>query len=818
LTNEECKDLCLRLMQADTEDEVIAALSAVGLWDDSQAWRLYGDYENNYNTVGNQQSRPDAALVEKLVNSVDARLMNECMVREIDPTGSDAPRTIREAVARFFEERSNPRDLHAGRMSDWTDAERTAVARDITVCATGDKRRPSFTVADRGEGQTPLDLPDTILSLHRDNKLRIPFVQGKFNMGGTGALKFAGRRNLQLVVSRRNPRLLSRPRPSDSDWGFTVVRREDPTEGRRSSVYTYLAPLGSDTRPRRGEVVHFSTSSMPIFPDGVDPYARHSEWGTLIKLYEYDATSFRSDMLRRDGFLRKADLLLPDVALPIRFHECRDYSGPPGSHENTLTGLRVRLDDDRASNLEPEFPASADLVASGERMTAAIYAFRKNRAATYRGNEAVIFTINGQTHGHLTQDFLARKRVGLAYLKESLLVIVDCTGLSGRAREDLFMNSRDRLSEGDLRHEVEEELEDLLRNHPGLRALRERRRREQIEETLADSRPLEEVLSSLLARSPTMAALFLRGERASSPFRTTEVEGADAFVGVRFPTFFKFKGLNYGKVLERDCNLGSRCRITFETDAANDYFERRTAPGEFRLVIVRGDELVPYVSGNLPLHNGIATLSLKLPADSSVGDELHMVASVTDDSREKPFENPLILHVLPPVEHDSGTPGRRPPPGTHKGSEREKAAGIALPKITPVRREDWENLEPPFDQLTALRVRDAGAGADAAEDGEPPTVYDFFVNVDNLHLKREQKASSQDPKVIEARFTYGLVLLGIGMLRDDGMSHGEGNGTAAERADDMAGGVEDRIEAVTRAVAPVVVPMIEELGKLEEEG
>ena len=45
--------------------------------------------------------------MEKLVNSVDARLMNECLVLGIDPEGPSAPRTIREAVARFFEENPN---------------------------------------------------------------------------------------------------------------------------------------------------------------------------------------------------------------------------------------------------------------------------------------------------------------------------------------------------------------------------------------------------------------------------------------------------------------------------------------------------------------------------------------------------------------------------------------------------------------------------------------------------------------------------------------------------------------------------------------
>ena len=43
--------------------------------------------------------------------------------------------------------------------------------------------RPCLTVADQGEGQTPDTFPDTFMSIQRNNKLRIPFVQGKFNMG-----------------------------------------------------------------------------------------------------------------------------------------------------------------------------------------------------------------------------------------------------------------------------------------------------------------------------------------------------------------------------------------------------------------------------------------------------------------------------------------------------------------------------------------------------------------------------------------------------------------------------------------------------------
>lgn len=90
--------ICIDLMKAISEDQVIDILTNAGFWDNADAWRYYGGRASNFNTIGNQQSRPDAALVEKFVNSVDARLLNECLARGIDPEGPDAPQTIREAV------------------------------------------------------------------------------------------------------------------------------------------------------------------------------------------------------------------------------------------------------------------------------------------------------------------------------------------------------------------------------------------------------------------------------------------------------------------------------------------------------------------------------------------------------------------------------------------------------------------------------------------------------------------------------------------------------------------------------------------------
>ncbi len=97
-------------------------------------------------------------------------------------TDKGVPPTIRQAVAQFIEKAKSPEKENTGRVREWDKILRTEIAKKITVAATGLKERPSFTIADCGEGQTPIMVPQTFMSIGKDNKLKIPFVQGKFNM------------------------------------------------------------------------------------------------------------------------------------------------------------------------------------------------------------------------------------------------------------------------------------------------------------------------------------------------------------------------------------------------------------------------------------------------------------------------------------------------------------------------------------------------------------------------------------------------------------------------------------------------------------
>jgi hypothetical protein len=128
---------------------------------------------------------------------------------------------------------------------------------NICVVSTGSKTNPCYSIIDKGEGQIPEKFQDTFLSLGKSNKLRIPFVQGKFNQGGTGVLQFCGSHNLQLIISKRHPDIArTEEYVTKNKWGFTIIRRDNPSEGVRSSTYRYLAP--------EGEVLSFESDFLPL--------------------------------------------------------------------------------------------------------------------------------------------------------------------------------------------------------------------------------------------------------------------------------------------------------------------------------------------------------------------------------------------------------------------------------------------------------------------------------------------------------------------------------------------------------------------------
>ena len=802
------EQLCMDLLRADSEEQVIEILSDSGLWNNLDNWRYFGDREDNFSTIGNQSSSADGALVEKIVNSVDAVLIGECWLAGIQPNSQKAPNTIPNAVAKFLFA-DNSANSRMGYICNWTPEIRRAHSDRITLSVTGRKDQPSITIVDTGEGQTPESIPDTLLSLDRQNKVDIHFVQGKFNMGGTGALRFCGNHNLQLIISRRNPDIVKENTKDKfiGHWGFTIVRREPPKGKRRNSTYTYLAPGNTHQNPRRGEVLSFSSECLQIMPFRNKPYARNVQWGTAVKLYEYKLRGYTSNILLRDGLLNRLDRLLPRIALPIRLHECRNYKGKESSFDTTLTGLSVRLSDDSSEILEPDFPWSSSLSILGEEMSIEVYAFKKSKGDKTR-KEGVIFTVNGQSHGNLPKRFFGRKSVGMQRIEDSILVIVDCSQISGRAREDLFMNSRDRMEQGEFLKRIERELESVIYESPLLRDLRNKRREDDLKNKLEDSKPFQEVLESILKKSPSLSSLFSGKGPLPNPFKPFKTKDLTTFRGRSYPSYFRFKQMPYGKDLLRTTPANMRSRISFETDVTNDYFTREPYGGKFRLQSLNnGLPNEPLPSNSLNLQNGTATLNLALPEGAKVGETFRYRAEVSDDTLAKPFENYFLVTVKPAQKPRGGRTDRPGVEGNENGGKNSRLEGLQMPDSILVYEADWSDYG--FDRLSALK-----AVHDPPKDDENSGRHMYYLNMDNLYLKTELKNTKEHPEILKARWKYGMVLIGMALLRERKEPDNEpddGFRTGGEAASPY-----DCVYEATAAIAPVLLPLIAHLGSLSE--
>ncbi len=778
-------EFAIALAKSETEEDVIALLQTRGYWDNYSMWKSLGGNDNNYSIIGNQQSSPDAAFVEKMINSIDACLNRECLKRGIDPTGPDAPRSMEAALNSFF-------GIRPGGLKLLSFARRSELAQDIVIAATGQMRggQINLCIADHGEGQTPKRMPDTLLSISKSNKLRIPFVQGKFNMGGTGALPFCGHHHLQLIISKRCPEIPNTDADSTYDnWSVTVVRKEAPREGRKSSMYTYLTDLS-------GNLLTFDASSLPIVPmehvKGTPGFKYEGmPYGTFIKLYNYQLTGYKT-VITRDLYDRLS-LLIPNLALPIRFRDAREYNG--NTNAANLAGIISRLYDDRSSILEDGFPSSSVLNVEGQKVSCSIYLLKSETEDNYRGkHEGVLFTVNGQTQGILPDAFFSR--MNLSYIKNSILVIADCSEIDIDHQEQLFMPSRDRIRSCDFRTALEDSIEKELRDHAGLKKAAHDRRLAALRDRVADDRPFKDVLQSILEKSAVLSKLFIAGQDISSPFNTTFTAGqGETFVGKLHPTFFDLKGkFTDGKLIKAvPCNASFR--VQFDTDVQNDFFTRPDEAGSLLLKMdgVAREDLIQHLS----LFNGQANLTVSLPDGSNEGDAHVFETEILDEFSPREFKSVFYVNVTRAEKPHSGGTGvpHRPTDSKKEGNQRAPSA-LAIPEVVRVGKDRWDEYE--MDRFSALVYRPTESGGD------------YVVNMDNNYLLAELKATRDREKIelSKSRYSYSMALIGMSVI-----SYCKNRKSSDEEVD-----VTVEVRRITTMIAPILIPMLESMADLEIEG
>jgi hypothetical protein len=648
--------LLKQLLAAQDENEVALIVKNHPILANDSRWTPFGENRMNFNTIDNQQQNPIAALTEKITNSIDALLLNECKVAGIDPESDSAPSTMQEAVGKFFE-------IPRGDFSEIMDSKRRELAKKIIIIAEGSREKPNLIVVDRGEGQHPFDFKHTFLSISKQNKINIKFVQGKYNMGGTGVLPYCGEYHYQLLLSRKNPKLLHEG--YEDVWGFTLIRLKPFVEDDfKHTWYEYATD-------ENGEPFMIEPQEIPVV-SGFD----NLEFGSLVKMYNYQLPpSARSDITL--DLWRELNRLLFLPALPLLLYDARFQKGHVGSGK-VLLGNKVRIMLDEREKVEKDGRFTVNDVDFGKfgLLNIEVTVFKPDslvsRDEFTSDKEAVILTINGQTHGSLSRLFL-KNEVGLTYLSKTMLVNVDCTGVNPAVRDQVFMPSRDRMRDNETKRQIETVLAKELRDHEGLKILNKIRQEQIWSKSPRDTKYIEEFVSDLLKEDKTLKDILgltgtIKDITEPGPTKTIDFEGK------RFPTFLHVKDKNIKDNGVKEIPINSFVRVEFETDAANDYFDREEDAGE--LIIT------PSISRSKKLWNG--RLSMKLvPADNAVeGQKQTVTVELT-----VPYSNSIILNFEiiygKPIVPQVNPPGPQNPP---------QSISYQLPKRTLVWRESWDNI------------------------------------------------------------------------------------------------------------------------------
>lgn len=571
------------IFNARNGEELHQIVTTDPLLSNENNWFPYGGLNKNdrtnFGTFESQQPSAIPALVEKVTNSIDSLLLKHCRLGGINPKSSDAPKSMQEAVEGFF-------GIKNGDFSEIDEKRRREIAENIQIVATGDKDNPNLLVYDNGEGQHPDDFPNTFLSLRRNNKTDIHFVQGKYNMGSTGAVVFCGRYRYQLIASKLCDGL--NKEGHGNDFGFTLVRRHPLSEEQEvqygSSWYEYFV----------------IDDKIPCFPikqmDFGLSRGKPFRTGSIVKLYSYQLPrGSRSDITL--DLWRDLNQFLYQPALPFLVIE-RRFGGraSESKHESKLVlGNKTRIVIDERAKKEKTKSYNITTKEMG-RVDVEATVFKHDVEHTeFVKDKAVVFTLNGQVQGFRPRSFVSQE-LGLSMLRDSLLIQVDCTNMKTSFRQDLFMANRYNLKESESLQILldriiqvirsDEDLKELNQNRKN-RILRENKEDEEILKSILQSIPLDKDFINLLKKGGNLDFFKRSRQPEESDQPLHEPERKPPHVSKRFPSIFKLelKEDRNGKKI-KSIPLNGRGVIEFETDVEDEYLFRPHEQGELQIQVL----------------------------------------------------------------------------------------------------------------------------------------------------------------------------------------------------------------------------------------
>ena len=746
-------------------------------------WRPYGGREKNWDIVSNQQANAVGALTEIITNSIDAVLCRKAYEAGIRDLASDhAPQSMQEAVRQFY-------NVTEGKLSSLEASQLTDLATKSIWVGVKRKKKgahcPTITIVDFGEGQSYNDFPKTFLSLSETNKEGIGFVQGKFNMGSTGSIRFC----TEADIMRGHYKLIVSKKYNGENWGWTLIRVSQVQKGKKLPVVEYLMP--------NGEIPNFKGESISAF--GSVEVGKICQ-GSVVRLYEYDigpgarAVDF--------GLYHALTLNLLECALPIRTF---DFDAKPSSGrgrlrakgiaERTFSGMAVMLNTDfmDPSDQDPEIPEQKPDSRTTEFVHLVADLFDKELGSIrilatgvselpdfMKGSrKRVFYTINGQTHATENASFLNRTSVKLGDLQNHLIVNVQCENMDKTALTAIFMGNREQKVNTRLSRELDELLQRQLRGDSKLREYQAIIRRRRAAQIVEDDKETRKLLSDLIVQDPAIRELLGLGSLAIDKGKSPggKRKWTD---GKRFPTFLD--PLNVAKRnggYKKNVPIGGYRQIKCATDAANDYLSRTNSPGWIYPAMPRGG-----ARRKGSLYNGTATFTFWAPDSAKVGDEFPLEIGFHDHGpRGTPLYFPLTLVI---TEEEM--------PNKKEGGKKTDTKEVRKPNLADptqwVEKVGWEEFQ--FNEKS-------GAAVLEGEDGMKVYINRDHERLEELRMRESDQAVLQ---LNEARFKVCLGFLTLAVYRHH-----------RQKDEELA---DEKARSASDAMAPYIVPLITALGGAEQ--
>jgi len=515
-------------------------------------------------------------------------------------------------------------------------------------------------------------------------------------------------------------------------------------------------------------------------------YNKKFTTGSFIKLYSYEMPKGAI----HEGLYQEFNQLLYKPALPFWLIENRDKYIKRQKKDRAVYGNYVRIFNSNEQILEIK-PIYEKLVDSrmGE-VTLQVVVFKKGLKAQQQQDRTrrfigtgrnVVYSLNGQVQGNEGQSFITQD-LKFRFLKDSTLIVIDCSMIKTNFRQDLFMANRSNLKQSNKLDYLREKVIETLRNNTALKNLNTQRKNSILHG--GDDREEKELIQNLLSKVPlddSLTSLLMKGfdsiELPKDKKLKTKKKGKEQKVPKetkRFPSIFKVnvkEQKESGKKI-KSIPLNGKGIINFETDVMEDYFYRPQEKGEFQIKVLEGktpnDSINPdpkpspfptkvedyfEINQSGPM-DGSIKLMIKPKSELSVGDEVKLNARLT--SPEGDLESIFYVKIVNPQKEENKKVEQEP--------ERPQ-----LPRLIKISKKD-NNWIQDNGEIWSENNWDENSVINIIPSEETKTISAIAINMDSYTLKRllsKNKVASEDNvhiiknEYISKVYLHGLFLYAI---------------------------------------------------------